>query len=125
MAVNVSGKQFVRQNLPAVLERILSRTGLEGSYLELEVTETTLLSESGDLLDKLARLKTLGIRMALDDFGTGYSSLSYLRQFPIDNLKIDRSFIKDLHVNSEDTAITSAILAMASRFKTTDNGRRC
>jgi EAL domain-containing protein (putative c-di-GMP-specific phosphodiesterase class I) len=88
-------------------------TGLSAQYLELELTESLLLSNVDIVLATLQNLKEMGLQLAIDDFGTGYSSLSYLKQFPVDKLKIDRSFIRDIAVDPDDAAITNAIISMA------------
>ena len=92
---------------------VLVRTGLEAQYLELELTESSLLQNSKEVLKSLNAIREMGVQIYLDDFGTGYSSLSYLKRFPIDQVKIDRSFVRDCTVDSSDAAIVRAILAMA------------
>jgi len=87
--------------------------------LELEITESLLMRDIGEVIAALRRLREAGIRISIDDFGTGYSSLGYLKQFPVDSLKIDRSFVKDLLISSDDAAICSAIIAMARELKLT------
>ena len=96
VAVNLSPAQFKTNNLVEAVQRALTATGLSASRLELEITETVLLSESDATLMTLHQLRALGIRIAMDDFGTGYSSLSYLRSFPFDKIKIDQSFVREL-----------------------------
>ena len=90
--------------------------GIEPTLLELEITESVLLHDADNTLVALNTLKRAGIALSVDDFGTGYSSLSYLKRFPIDTLKIDRSFVKDLHTDKDDAAICAAILAMAQQL---------
>ena len=90
---------------------------LPPELLELELTESLLLEATDDTRHQLSRLKSLGLTLAMDDFGTGYSSLSYLKKFPIDVIKIDRSFIKDIPENQDDMEITSAVIAMAHNLK--------
>jgi EAL domain-containing protein (putative c-di-GMP-specific phosphodiesterase class I) len=92
---------------------VLWETGLAPQYLEMELTESLLLSNAHVTLSVLQNLRAMGLKLAIDDFGTGYSSLSYLRQFPVSKLKIDRSFIRDVAVNPDDAAITTAIIGMA------------
>ena len=113
MAVNVSVLQFVQTSFPGLVARVLEETGLEPCHLELEVTETVLMKDSENAIDTLRQLKALGVKLAVDDFGTGYSSLSRLKDFPIDRLKIDRSFIRALTSNLGDKAIATAVIAMA------------
>ena len=113
MAVNLSGRQFDRGNLTGYVEELLGATGLEPQHLELEITETILMETRTDAPATLRALKQLGVKVAVDDFGTGYSSLSYLKQFDVDRLKIDRSFIRDVPLDPNDVAIVRAILAMA------------
>jgi diguanylate cyclase (GGDEF)-like protein/PAS domain S-box-containing protein len=113
VAVNVSAVQFRQGDFLTVIKKILSETGLSPEYLELELTESTLLSNVNVIFPMLEELRTMGLKLAIDDFGTGYSSLSYLRQFPVSKLKIDRSFVQDVVLNSDDAAITAAIISMA------------
>jgi diguanylate cyclase (GGDEF)-like protein/PAS domain S-box-containing protein len=113
VAVNVSAVQFRQPGFRELVSRVLSETGLACQYLELEVTESLLLSNADMTSSVLRELKGMGLKLAIDDFGTGYSSLSYLKQFPFSKLKIDRSFIRDVAVNSDDAAITTAIISMA------------
>jgi diguanylate cyclase (GGDEF)-like protein/PAS domain S-box-containing protein len=113
VAVNVSAVQFRHESFRDLIRQVLQETGLAPNYLELELTESLLLSNADVTLSVLRALKEIGINLAIDDFGTGYSSLSYLRQFPVSKLKIDRSFIRDVPSNSDDTAIATAIISMA------------
>ena len=113
MAVNVSAVQFRQQDFPDLIRSVLVETGVAPHLLELELTETLLLSNADRIFVVLQDLKAMGLKLAIDDFGTGYSSLSYLRQFPVDKLKIDRSFIRDLAINPDDAAITGAIIGIA------------
>src|SRR5664279_3764765 len=96
VAVNVSALQFRQAGFPAVIKNMLGESGLDPQYLELELTESTLLSNADVMFPVLEELRAMGLRLAIDDFGTGYSSLSYLQQLPVSKLKIDRSFIRDL-----------------------------
>jgi len=112
VAVNLSATQFVRANVVEQVTMALQDSGLAPNRLELEITETVLLQDTKRTLDTLHALRKLGVRIAMDDFGTGYSSLSYLRSFPFDKLKIDQSFIRDLGVTGESTAIVRAIAGM-------------
>jgi diguanylate cyclase (GGDEF)-like protein/PAS domain S-box-containing protein len=113
VAVNVSAVQFRQEGFCELIGRVLWETGLAPQYLELELTESLLLSNAHVTLSVLQDLRAMGLKLAIDDFGTGYSSLSYLRQFPVSKLKIDRSFIRDVAVNPDDAAITTAIISMA------------
>jgi diguanylate cyclase (GGDEF)-like protein/PAS domain S-box-containing protein len=113
VAVNISPRQFAQEDLLAKIKVILAETGLPAAALQLEITEGLVLENERAALALLKKLRTLGVKIALDDFGTGYSSLHYLRRLPIDTLKIDRSFIRDLPLDKDGAAITAAILAMA------------
>lgn len=117
IAVNVSVLQFVQKDFPATVARILKETNLEPAYLELEITESILMIDSESAVAILQSLKDIGVQLAIDDFGTGYSSLSYLKQFPIDRLKIDRSFIQAITTDLDDQAIAGAVIAMAENMK--------
>jgi diguanylate cyclase (GGDEF)-like protein len=117
IAVNVSVLQFSQKDFPDTVSRILEETNLEPAVLELEITESILMNNPEDTVNILKRLKTIGVQLAIDDFGTGYSSLSYLKQFPIDRLKIDRSFINAITTDPDDQAIASAVIAMAETMK--------
>lgn len=110
VAVNISGRQFRQIDLPGVIDRVLKKTGLEAKYLELELTESLLIENVEKVVETMYALKDRGIKLSIDDFGTGYSSLSYLKQFPVDKLKIDRSFISEMASNHNDAAITKAII---------------
>ena len=113
MAVNVSGVQLRQQRLTDCVEVSLVESGLDPCFLDLEITESAMMEDEEEASRSLRRLKGLGVRVSLDDFGTGYSSLSYVKRFPVDALKIDRSFVKDTTEDSEAEAITRAIVAMA------------
>jgi diguanylate cyclase (GGDEF)-like protein/PAS domain S-box-containing protein len=112
VAVNVSAVQFRQKGFCEMVGKVLQQTGLAPQYLELELTESLLLSNAEMTIPMLRNLKIMGLTLAIDDFGTGYSSLSYLRQFPVHKLKIDRSFIQNVAVNPDDAAITAAIISM-------------
>jgi len=112
VAINLSGQQLRGAGIVDLVAAILSETGLDPRLLELELTESILMDDTGGADAALSALATLGVGLAIDDFGTGYSSLSYLKHFPVDSLKIDRSFICDVTTNPNDAAITSAIVAM-------------
>jgi len=105
--------QFRQDGFRELIRQVLRETGLDPCYIELELTESLLLSNADVMFEVLRNLKEMGLNLVIDDFGTGYSSLSYLRQFPFTKLKIDRSFIRDVAVNSDDAAITKAIISMA------------
>ncbi len=113
VGVNISGVQFRGDDLVETVLRIIDVTGLDPRCLELEITESSILQNQEKAIETMTQLKDFGARLSIDDFGTGYSSLSYLKRFPLDALKIDRAFVKDLEANSEDQAITRAIIAMA------------
>ena len=112
MSVNLSVSQFKQQNLVLAIVNILKQTQLKPEYLELEITESITMQNTESTKAILDRLNKIGVYLSMDDFGTGYSSLSYLKQFPFHTLKIDRSFVKDLHSNSQDLAIVKAIIAL-------------
>ncbi len=116
IAVNLSPLQFRDSGLVEIINRALEQAGLAPTRLELEITETTMLETSSQTVDALWQLHGRGVRIALDDFGTGYSSLSYLRRFPFDKIKIDRSFIRDLGYEKDDTSIILAIIGLAERM---------
>lgn len=113
MAVNVSARQFRQTDFAGKVGQILRDVGFDPCWLELELTETTLMDHAAENISILNSLKALGVRIAIDDFGTGYSSLAYLKRLPVDILKIDRSFITDVTVSLDDAAIVEAIIAMA------------
>jgi diguanylate cyclase (GGDEF)-like protein len=113
IAVNVSAIQFRQEGFCELIRSVLDETGLSAQYLELELTESLLLSNADVTFAVLKDLKATGLKLAIDDFGTGYSSLSYLKHFPVTKLKIDRSFIRDVAVNPDDAAIATAIISMA------------
>ena len=113
VSVNLSAHQFRKGNLADVVDRILALTGLPAELLELELTESLIMEDMDQNIALLERLRARGVGLSLDDFGTGYSSLNYLKRFPVDTLKIDRTFITDLADNPDDAAITRAIIEMA------------
>jgi len=112
-AVNVSAVQFRQENFPDFIQNVLRETALDPQYLELELTESALLTNKDVTFSVLERLKGMGLKLAVDDFGIGYSSLSYLKTFPVSKLKIDRSFVNDIGVHADDEAIALAIISMA------------
>jgi len=113
VAVNLSGYQFRDKQLVNLVDHALKAASLDPALLELEITEGVVMKNAEQTIRTLQELKAMGVRLSIDDFGTGYSSLSYLKRFPIDSLKIDRSFIQDITTDSDDAAITRAIIAMA------------
>jgi diguanylate cyclase (GGDEF)-like protein/PAS domain S-box-containing protein len=113
IAVNVSAIQFRQQGFCELVRCVLEETGLDPKYLELELTEGLLLTNLDVMLKLVKELREMGVKLTIDDFGTGYSSLGYLRQFKVNRLKIDRSFVSDVSVNADDAAITTAIIKMA------------
>ena len=119
MAVNLSPRQFQDPNIVATVTRVLEDTGMPAELLELEITEGMMLHDADSAVDKLTAIRGLGVRLAIDDFGTGYSSLSQLKRFPIDALKIDRSFIRGIPTDKDDMAITEAILALGKTLGVT------
>ena len=113
MAVNLSGYQVVHEDIVDTVHGVLSRSGLDATHLELEITESFVMSHLDEALQTLFKLKDLGVSLAIDDFGTGYSSLAYLKRLPVHRLKIDRSFVKDIPEDRDDEAISAAIIALA------------
>jgi len=113
VSVNISGVQFARQSVPDIIKAALSETRLSPEYLEAEITESVIMDQPERAVEQLSAIKDLGISIALDDFGTGYSSFSYMHRFPIDTLKIDRSFISDICKKTEHAEIVAAIIAMS------------
>jgi Amt family ammonium transporter len=113
VSVNLSGRQIAQSDLVTVVANVLATTGLPPGSLVLEITESVLMADAEYALTMLRGLKNLGVRLSIDDFGTGYSSLSYLKKFPVDILKIDRSFIDGLGVEGDDTAIVQATITVA------------
>jgi diguanylate cyclase (GGDEF)-like protein/PAS domain S-box-containing protein len=117
VAVNLSARQFSAAELLAGIEQVLTDTGLDPSCLELELTESLFMSDVTPAVELLHRMKSLGIQLSIDDFGTGYSSFSYLSRFPIDVLKIDRSFVNDITIDANDAAIVASIIALAHNLR--------
>jgi EAL domain-containing protein (putative c-di-GMP-specific phosphodiesterase class I) len=113
VSVNLSLQQFHKQNLEQLIASVLEETGLSASSLELELTESTVMKHPAQAAIVLNNLKSLGVSISIDDFGTGFSSLSYLKHFPIDTLKIDKSFIMNLEWDEANTAIASAVISLA------------
>lgn len=119
IAVNLSAKQFTEKSFESVVESVLRKTGLPPQYLELEITESSAMAHAAETIDTLTTLSKMGLSLAIDDFGTGYSSLAYLKRFPIQKLKIDRSFIDDVDSSegSSDAAIAQTIIDLARNMK--------
>ena len=117
MAVNLSAVQFRRGDLLNSVTQALADSGLEPSRLELELTESLLIDDAEEVLEKVRRFKALGVCLSIDDFGTGYSSLAYLKRFAVDKLKIDQSFVRDIVSDPDDAAIVRAIISMARSLK--------
>jgi diguanylate cyclase (GGDEF)-like protein/PAS domain S-box-containing protein len=117
VAVNLSPRQFRQKNFPGKVEAILKETGLEAKHLELEITESCAMEHAGETINQLNQLNQMGMFLAIDDFGTGYSSLAYLQRFPIQKLKIDRSFINDIHDDHNDAAIAKSIIGLAHNMQ--------
>ncbi|MEO7496359.1 MAG: EAL domain-containing protein [Massilia sp.] len=117
MSINLSGRQLREADFVATVLAIVAETGVDPHWLELELTESMLMDASPLIVEKLHALRRAGIQLAIDDFGTGYSSMSYLKTFPVGTLKIDRSFVCDLPHNTQDAAITKAIIAMARSLR--------
>jgi EAL domain-containing protein (putative c-di-GMP-specific phosphodiesterase class I) len=113
VAINVSALQFQQPGFVERVATVLAANGLDPRWLELELTESILVQDADDTLNRLNALSRIGVRLSIDDFGTGYSSLSYLKRFPIGKLKIDRSFVQGLPADDSDAAIVCAILQMA------------
>ncbi|MGE5491464.1 MAG: EAL domain-containing protein [Actinomycetota bacterium] len=113
VAVNLSAVQFRTPEIYDTVVSALEESGLDARWLELEITESILIRDTESVLEKATRLKELGLKLSIDDFGTGYSSLSYLKRFPVDKLKVDRSFVRDMATDPEDAALVQAIVQMA------------
>jgi EAL domain-containing protein (putative c-di-GMP-specific phosphodiesterase class I) len=117
VSVNVSAAQFRRKDFLDVVTRVLRETGHPPEQLELELTESILMEDGEHTISVLRALKAMGLRVSIDDFGTGYSSLSYLKRFPIDTLKIDQSFVRDIDLNPDQAAIVRAVITMTKSLK--------
>ena len=113
LAINLSAIQFQQADLISMMKKIIDDHGIDPGHLELEITESMVMTDVDKAIETMEQLRELGLRLAIDDFGTGYSSLSYLKRFPINTLKIDKSFVQELTVDSEDAAIVRAIISMA------------
>lgn len=116
VCVNVSAVQFREPNFVSLVASVLEEVGLAPSWLEIELTEGVMVDGFGEMVERLSRLKALGVRLAIDDFGTGYSSLAYLKYFPVDTLKIDRAFVTDIVADTFDRAIATTVLTLADEL---------
>jgi predicted signal transduction protein with EAL and GGDEF domain len=112
VAVNLSAVQFKTNKLVSIVDRALSTTGLDPARLELEITESVMLDDGASVMNQLHQLKRIGVCISLDDFGTGYSSLSYIRNFPFDNIKIDKSFVQEIGTSADSLAIIRAVTGL-------------
>lgn len=117
VSINISAKQLWRGDIIKILCDSLKRYDVQPEEITLEITESVILKDSGQIKRLLTRLRNLGVSIALDDFGTGYSSLSYLKKFPINQIKIDQSFMKDILINEDDNAIATAIIELGHSLK--------
>ncbi len=117
ISLNLSGQQLRQDSFIKIVEKVVDDTELDPKYIELEITESVIMKNPEMTITTLYKLKNMGLRLSMDDFGTGYSSFNHLKRFPLDIIKIDRSFIKDITRNSEDMAIVKAIIAMAHTLK--------
>ena len=117
MAINLSARQFGDKGFLDMVNRVLAETGLAAQCLELEITESQVMKQTEGMIQLLNKLSEMGVQLAIDDFGTGYSSLSYLKRLPIEKLKIDQSFVRDITVDPNDTAIVVAIINMAKSLE--------
>ncbi|MER2000265.1 MAG: EAL domain-containing protein, partial [Lysinibacillus sp.] len=113
VSVNVSPKHLSEANFVPTLRTIIQETGVNPEHLDIEITEMSMMGQNNSLLNKITELKEMGITISIDDFGTGYSSLSYLKQFPVDTLKIDRSFVSMITVEDSGIPMVSAIISLA------------
>jgi EAL domain-containing protein (putative c-di-GMP-specific phosphodiesterase class I) len=112
LSVNVSPRQYLQANFVDQVVQLINRTGVDPSKLKLELTESMLVENIEDIIAKMTALKAIGVGFSLDDFGTGYSSLSYLKRLPLDQLKIDQSFVRDIMIDSNDASIVNTIIAL-------------
>jgi len=117
VSINLSPRQLMASNLDAKLQTIIANTGVDPKLMEFEITESNLMHKPALIAPELERFRSYGLSISIDDFGTGYSSLAYLKRFPLDILKIDRSFISDMNTNSDDSAIIWAIINLAHILK--------
>ncbi len=116
MAVNLSARQLREQSFVDIVKRALADMNISSKYFEVEITESMLMSDAPNIVAALNTIHELGIHVSMDDFGTGYSSLSYLKKFPIDTIKIDRSFVSDIATNQDDAEIIRTIINMGKNL---------
>ena len=116
ISVNISSKQFAEPNFASTVKQIINKSEIDPRFLELEVTEGALISNIDEAIEKMLILKELGIKFSIDDFGTGYSSLTYLKKLPIDIIKIDQSFIRNMHRDKDDKVLTHTIIQMSQNL---------
>src|SRR5262249_35207979 len=117
ISVNLSPVQFRKQSVPLLVGKVLADTGLEPWLLDLELTESIMLQETEVVAKDLQQLQDLGVSISIDDFGTGYSSLSYVKRFPVDRLKIDQCFVRDVTANPNDAAIVRAMISLGQSLE--------
>jgi len=117
VSVNLSPRQLREKYLVKMIAGVLKETGLEARFLELEITESLIMSDATRTTALLEHLHELGVELSIDDFGTGYSSLAYLKRFPVQSIKIDQSFVRDLSADPDDAAIVTAVIAMAKSLR--------
>jgi len=125
IAINLSARQFQQEGLSGLIERLLAKHELSPKYIELEITESTLMSNMAHTISTLTKLQKMGISLALDDFGTGYSSLSYLKKFPVNKLKVDQSFVRDITTDPGDASIVASIISLAHNLEMTVVAEGC
>ena len=116
VSVNIAAPQFRRGNLLQLIATVLAESAINPQWLALEITESSIMKHAEQTIKTLYGLREMGLMVAIDDFGTGYSSLSYLKRFPVDKLKIDQSFVRDITDDANDAAIVSAIIAMSKQL---------
>jgi EAL domain-containing protein (putative c-di-GMP-specific phosphodiesterase class I) len=117
MAVNLSARQLKHNDMSDIVQKVLQDVGLDGKYLELELTEGMVMENAEALIATMDRLKALGVRLSLDDFGTGYSNLGYLKRFPLDSIKIDKSFVKGIGKGSHEGVIAATVITLGHSLK--------
>jgi EAL domain-containing protein (putative c-di-GMP-specific phosphodiesterase class I) len=117
IAVNLSARQLQRPEIVGEVAEVLLETGIEAGSLVLEITESVMMQDMDLSIQRLSELKELGVKLAVDDFGTGYSSLNYIRRFPVDILKVDKSFVDGVNEGGEESALTAAIIELAGILK--------